>query len=421
MRFARAAHWRLPMLVGLLVFLPVLWAWPADIGGWRAAGIVAGWLAFGLWSASLLLMLREARLAAWLGGLERMYRWHHVLGSLAYPFVLMHPLLLAGDLLDESPNAAWSLLSPGQAAWAELSGWLALLMLVPGMGIAMQPGIAYRHWRAWHLLLVAPVVLAVLHLYALGLSYVLLGTPALAAFILLWRYLRSDCGLGAQPYIVTDVAHPQPGIVEARLRPLSGVAGSALAKPGQFVLLAFGSGGGFHGCGEFHPFTLSAIEEGGQWRVAIKALGTCSSRLQALRAGVPVRAQGPFGEFLGEAGRQPALWLAGGIGITPFMARLRVPDRLAETRLLFFVRSPTEVPYAEELDALTRIHPTFSWEVCVAGPEDDLARFLPEAAALAGRDCYLCGPPAWMERMIGTLRQQGVSEDRIHFERFEFR
>jgi ferredoxin-NADP reductase len=212
---------------------------------------------------------------------------------------------------------------------------------------------------------------------------------------------------------VSDVARPQPNIVEVRLRPLSETHESIFAKPGQFALLAFGSSAGFHGCGEFHPFTLSAIDEDGQWRVAIKALGACSNHLQALVPGVPARVEGPFGDFLAASGQQPALWLAGGIGITPFMARLRAPDNLAETRLLFFVRVSSEIPYRDELDALTRLHPSFSWEACIAGPTEDLGSYLPDTAALVGRDCYLCGPPAWMDRVIDVLGQRGVPRDRI--------
>lgn len=412
--------WRLPLLTGLLVLLPTLWAWPQGVGGWRAAGIVAGWLGFGLWAAALLLMLREARLAACLGGLERMYRWHHRLGSLAYPLILAHPLLLAADLLDEGVAVAWSLLLPTTQGWAVGFGWLAVFFLVPGMALALHSGLSYRRWRAWHGLLALPVVFAGLHLHALGLRSLLFGVPALAALLLLWRYLRSDCGLGARPYLVSEVVQPLPGMVEIGLRPLPSVPFRS-ARPGQFVLLAFGRGAGFVGCGEFHPFTLSAIETDGLWRVAIKALGPCSTHLQDLRPGVPVRVQGPFGEFLGAASGQPACWFAGGIGITPFMARLRAPEPLAATHLYYFCRALDALPYGDELTALTRIHPEFSWQPCLARPEDDVADFMPSAAQLSERDCYLCGPPPWMAHVRAVLLARGVPEARIYFERFEFR
>lgn len=413
--------WRLPLLVGVLAGLPAAWAWPLEVGAWRAAGIVAGWLGLGLWVASLLLVVRGVRLSAWLGGLARMYRWHHGLAGLVYPLLLLHPLLLAADLLDEGAPVAWSLLSPLEQGWAVWSGWLALATLALGLALALQPGLAYRRWRAWHAGLVVPLLLAVLHLQALGLRQLLLGLPVLAAGLLLWRYLGSDCGWGAHPAEVVAVEHPQAGMIEATLRPMAGAAAFPVARPGQFVLLAFGDGAGFAGCGEFHPFTLSEVAADGGWRVAIKALGPCSAHLQTLQAGVSLRIQGPFGEFLGDAGTAPAWWFAGGVGITPFLARLRAPQALAATRLVYFSRSADAVAYRDELSVLAEGHSGFSWQLAVAQPGDDLAEFLPTADALGGQDCYLCGPPAWMAQVRAELRQRGVPEHRIFFERFEFR
>ncbi len=85
----------IPLVSTTLVGLTVLWAFPEDLGFWRSVAIVSGWAGCGLLAASLLLMIREARLAAWLGGLESMYRWHHRLGVGAYLALLIHPLALA--------------------------------------------------------------------------------------------------------------------------------------------------------------------------------------------------------------------------------------------------------------------------------------------------------------------------------------
>ena len=112
--------WRLlsiPLLVGLFVALPVFWAYPDDLSSWRTAGIVLGWAGSGLLLASLLLMLREVRLASWLGGIERMTLWHHWTGLAGYLFLLLHPLALAAAAWSESPPLAWQLLSPVAQNW----------------------------------------------------------------------------------------------------------------------------------------------------------------------------------------------------------------------------------------------------------------------------------------------------------------
>ena len=89
----------IPLISATLVGLTVLWAFPENLGFWRSVAIVSGWAGCGLLAASLLLMIREARLAAWLGGLESMYLWHHRLGVSAYLVLLVHPLALAAAVL----------------------------------------------------------------------------------------------------------------------------------------------------------------------------------------------------------------------------------------------------------------------------------------------------------------------------------
>jgi hypothetical protein len=65
-------------------------------------------------------MLRELRLARWLGGLERMYRWHYRTGVVAYVLLLVHPLTLATD--GWRPRSAGA--SPMGAPCAGIWGWL---------------------------------------------------------------------------------------------------------------------------------------------------------------------------------------------------------------------------------------------------------------------------------------------------------
>jgi len=98
----------IPLLSVAVPFGFALWAFPEDLAPVRMIGIVVGWIGCGLLLVSLLLMLREPRLARWLGGLERMYRWHHVTGILAYVALLLHPLALAANGLATSPAFAWA-------------------------------------------------------------------------------------------------------------------------------------------------------------------------------------------------------------------------------------------------------------------------------------------------------------------------
>jgi DMSO/TMAO reductase YedYZ heme-binding membrane subunit len=67
-----------------------------------------------------------------------------------------------------------------------------------------------------------------------------------------------------------------------------------------------------------HPFSLSAPPESHRLRLTVKALGEGSRRLQSVRLGTWVLAEGPYGAVTARRRKQRAvLLIAGGIGITP--------------------------------------------------------------------------------------------------------
>lgn len=409
----------MPLATTVLVAAPVFWAFPVELAFWRSIAIVSGWAGCGLLLASLLFMLREARLAEWLGGLERMYLWHHRLGIFAYLILLIHPLALAADAWEEAPALAWSALAPWHAAWPVWMGWMSLLCMMLGLGVSLSPRLPYAAWRYLHNLLAVAVVLAFFHLFLLGLDYLLLWAPILAIAFMLWRVFRADFGLAAKPYLVAGVAHPAEAMVEISLRPL---AQPLLARPGQFVLVAFLNGPHFRGCGEYHPFTISAIAPNGEISLGIKALGDCTRHLQSVESGVAVRVQGPFGDFLANHGAGPTIWIAGGIGITPFLAVLRNGPLSHPVRLIYLHRNDDDAAYRDELRALAVRQPALSvLEVPSGNALPDLAKILPSQEELSGKACFLCGPPGLIAAAVRLLEERAVAPQNIHFERFDFR
>lgn len=421
-----ATQARVPLLVVVLVAAVLAWAWPADLPPWRSIGLLAGWAGTALIVASTALIVREARLARHLGGIESMLHGHHVTGTLGYVLLLLHPLALALDEAQQDGGSGWAVLDPRAQGLAVQIGWLALLLLMAGLASTFSLHLRWRRWRAWHHLLGAGVVLGLVHVERLlgdpGLLYALAAVAALALGL---RYAALDRGLLALPFRVAAVQHAAPQVIEATLEPLA----SALpVQPGQFVLLAFGDGPGFHGCGEFHPFTVSDVDRRGRLRVAIKALGPCSTRVQQLQPGTAVRLQGPFGHFLQDeaagpdAPHRPWLWVAGGIGITPFIAVLRhaVPQR--PVTLVYLVGDPAAAPFADELRQIAAQHPQLT--LLLQGSRDaaaDLPPLLDRVPDLAGCQVRACGPAPLVQALRNALAARGLPADDVQAERFDFR
>lgn len=418
---AHAPRALLPPLFALALAIALAaWAWPAERAGWRATGIVSAWAGTGLLVACLMLIVREPRLARLLGGLESMYRWHHRCGVAGYVLLLLHPLALALNAWQEQPARAWQLLVPWQQGWSPVIGWVALLALMLGLAVTFEPRVGPRRWRTVHVLLGPAVLLGLVHVTLL-LGHALLpwAVVAAAAMLLGWRLLAADLGLQALPYRITALSRPAATMVEATLQPL---ASTMAVAPGQFVLARFLDSARYRSCGEFHPFTVSGIGANGTLRLTIKALGKCTSQVQSIAAGALVRLQGPFGAFLGERAGRPQLWVAGGIGITPFIAAIRLGPCVQPTALVYLYRHVTDAAFIDELRGMASSDPQLQLIAASTGDDaPELAALLMPIDGLAGREVYVCGPTALVGALLPVLRHRGVSDDSIHHESFDFR
>lgn len=409
----------IPLLTLVCTVGFIYWAFPAGLSLGRTLGIILGWAGCSLLLVSLLLMLRESRLAQWLGGLERMYQYHHWTGMAAYVLLLAHPLALAADAWLEAPVLAWQTLSPFNQSWPVWVGWLSLVCLMLGLAVTFERRISYGTWRWLHAGLGVGVLLGLVHLLLLGIDKPVLPLLALAALLLGWRAIRGDLGLAARPYVVKSVTSVAKGMVEISLKPL---AEAIPVKAGQFVLVAFFAGPKFRGCGEFHPFTVSSIGADHLIRVGVKALGDCTRHIQSMESGVMARVHGAFGTFLAERPPTPQLWVAGGIGVTPFVALLRSGPVTQPTTLLYLYREETDAAFLHELEALAEKNPQLSLRAVATGSEPpDLNSLLPDMQRPAKYECYLCGPPAMIAALKRVLRDRGIAPRHIHFENFDFR
>lgn len=130
---------------------------------------------------------------------------------------------------------------------------------------------------------------------------------------------------------------------------------------------------------------------------------------------------------------KPAVFLAGGIGITPFLSVVRQADRdrLPQRLYLFYSnRRPEDTAFLDSLQTLETTNPNFrlictmtemskskkEWKgETVLINKEMLSRHL---AVLQGPIYYIAGPPAMVAAMRQTLVRAGVEEDDIRAEEF---
>ena len=169
--------------------------------------------------------------------------------------------------------------------------------------------------------------------------------------------------------------------------------------------------------------------------VAMRNRDTAFKRaIHKLPAGSSILFQGPFGDFtLHRDTARPAVFLAGGIGITPFRSMLRHATTMQSLHRIFLFyanRRPEEVAFFEELRNLEQVNPNFRLITTITQPSNPTPKGVTESGYFTVKILekwipdlrtpifYLAGPPGGVTSMRLTLNAAGVPDDEIRTEEF---
>ena len=156
--------------------------------------------------------------------------------------------------------------------------------------------------------------------------------------------------------------------------------------------------------------------------------------LKTIPLGTEIKIDGPMGSFtLHKNSKKPAAFLAGGIGITPFMSIVAqaAHDRLPHSLYLFYSNHrPEDAPFLDFLRRLEKDNPNYHFIPTMTEMEKskrswdgeqgyvDRAMLIKYLNNLNGPIYYLAGPPAMVAAMRKMLLETKVDEDDIRTEEF---
>jgi predicted ferric reductase len=426
-------------LYALIVILPL---GLALLGGRSGAPFLWN-LARGCALSAFGILALQAVLAArlqWLNrpfGYDIVIRFHRNMSLFAGGLLLLHPVLLILG------GAGLSLIYSGSLfIWL---GKIALVLVVLNLLVSVYQTrlkLKFERWRNLHDL-VGPAILlfAFVHSWVVGKHLqnvplrvfwvVLLGTSVMA--FVYHRLLRPRL-LARKPYEVTDVRREAEKAWTVKLAPPRG--GRIFDYvPGQFHFVKFLRGRGLPE--EEHHWTIASSPAQREFLSStIKELGDFTATIGETRAGDRAVVHGPFGRFsyVFHPEEKDLVFIAGGIGITPFMAMLRhMRDTGSAIRVTLLYGNPDRdsIVFRDELGEIERGgHPSLKVVHVLERPGEgwtgesgyiDREKIVKYGGQdLSGKAFYVVGPPVLIEKTIGTLRDLGVPDARIRLEIFSF-
>ncbi|MFN3580520.1 MAG: ferric reductase-like transmembrane domain-containing protein [Pseudomonas sp.] len=396
------------------------------------AGVLLGLLGLGVLATQLVISGRHRWFAAGIGQ-DNLLQFHRQMGLFAWLLVLAHPitillaepgfihylhpgdellraLALSGILIATTLLIATSLWRVGMKLqyewWRAIHGVLSLFVVSAGLGHALMVD---RYTAGW------PVKIALA--VAVGAALLLLIESRL---LRPWRLKRKPWTVLESEGIEGDATRL---VLEA-----DGHKGIYFA-PGQYAWITLGN---TPFSLQQHPFSMnSQAHTHSRLEFTAKHAGDFTRSLSEVKAGTRAWVEGPYGVFtLDPASDRDAVFVAGGVGITPIISMLRscLAEKSRKKLLLIYANvDRPSVLFWDELEALSSKLNLDVVHVLKEAPEDWngeeglvdeelLDKYLDNTSGAT--DYFVCGPPPLMNVVESALRTRNVPLQSIHSERF---
>lgn len=384
-------------------------------------GQLLGILGMTLFAITLILSGRLKIIDRYLKGLDRVYVKHHILGAISFSMLLFHPLFLVIRYITISIRDAGLFFVPFRnipITWGILSLIVIILLISATFYINMK----YHRWKLSHKFMTIAFALAVLHTFMIGsdiakndfLKYYILTLSILGLIISIRKAFFDKILKKKYRYIVRSVTQLNNDAVEVEL---SGVKEKVSFKSGQFIFVSFKT----NGLREFHPFTIASGDNENNLKLIIKNFGDFTYKIKSLKSGTEVLIDGPYGNFsYNNFENKDQIWIAGGIGITPFLSMSKVLDKDYSVHLYYSVKDKSEAVQLGELSDFTLKNKNFKFTLWSSNESGYItAEKIKELDGdLLKKEMFLCGPPVFMENIKNQLLSLGVEINKIHYENF---
>lgn len=375
---------------------------------------------------SYLLATRTKLIESLFGGLDKVYKAHHLISGLAYLLLLYHPLILIIKALPNLKQASKYILLSGSLSYD--LGILAFGFLTFLLILTLFINLPYHLWKKTHEYIGIVVLLALFHVFLIDsdvsnysplrvfmLSWLLLGLSAFIYRRFLYRFLRDKYS-----YQITSLNQTGAYLL-LTLTPL----GKPLPyQPGQFAFFSFLRN--LEISQESHPYSFVSHPSEPALRLGIKASGDHTNALHHLKDGDLVDVSSAFGQFGSRLyANKPVILIGAGIGITPIisLSHEAASKRTVETSVYYVTDTLENAPFDPELNSLCQSHPLLKYHKINTKTDGRLGITKLQENHPNLTDClvFICGPTAMMTTLEGQLVDSGLKHSQIIYEDFSFK
>jgi ferredoxin-NADP reductase len=167
-------------------------------------------------------------------------------------------------------------------------------------------------------------------------------------------------------------------------------------------------------------FTIAAPPSSGEVRITTRIVedqrrSTFKEALRVMKPGDTIEAEAPEGDFVVEDAERNMIWVAGGIGITPYYAILAEADATGQQLKahLLYANRTEDVLFRDEFTKFQERNPHLKIDYIIDPEKIDEARLKQAIDDASDPLVYVSGPEPMVEAMVAQLEDSGFSKENI--------
>ncbi len=360
-------------------------------------------------------------------GMDKIIKWQRKFALVTMVFVLLHPTFFV-----LSSRAILPYIIPDFSVIPLALGTISLyIFIIVIIASKIYKRISYNIWQYIHILTYLLFFFSLYHAVNWGSDYRLIPLKIIYGIVLIFLIMgiiyrayykiKQKC---AGKFYVQEIKNETKDTFTLVLKPEKPFS----FKAGQFCFLRLDKDKLY----VRHPFTISSAPKEDELCFTVKLKGIFTKALSELKKGEEVIIDGPFGIFTIEDEQKNSVFIAGGVGIAPFMSMIKdkiiADNQIQNITLLYGSKAKEDIIYKEQLDNIKKdwfkkiyilsnnrfFSETREYETGYINKEI-IKKYVKK---INKSSFYICGPEIMKNSIRKILDELGVNKQNIMIEDF---